>query len=690
MSTFRPPRIIAAFLLFSAGFATGNAAAQEAASDAHRLDEIVVTATRREASVRDVARSVSVVDRQSIQNATQQLGLDEVLAGVPGLYMENRYNFSQDLSISLRGFGSRASFGIRGIRVYVDGIPETLPDGQAQVDSIDLGSAERIEVLRGPASTLYGNASGGVIAIETERGSDPPFAEASVAAGELGFQRYGVKAGGVLGDADYLVDVSHQEIDGYRDHSFAEGTLVNARFSTPLGHDDRLTLAFNHTDQPLSDDPGAVDAATAAANRRAAHPPNVLFDAGEALSQQRLGGVYERNFASGDLLVRNYYVRRDFQNRLPFADGGAVDLERFFWGAGIQYALDEPLPEGFELTLGLDYDNQDDDRRRYDNEQGTNGPLVFDQKEQVDSTGVYALGRFQPTDRWSFEAGLRYDSVTFDVGDRFLADGDDSGDIEFDQLSPSLGASLALGEHVLFASWASSFETPTTTELANPSGAGGFNTALEPQRANSVELGLKGERGSFYYEATVFHIELSDELVPFELPGFPGRTFYANAGESERTGLESAVSWRGDRGLGVEASWTWSDFTFERFTDDGGNDFGGKRLPGLPEHFGYLGITWKSDGGYYARLETRYAGALYADNANAVRVGSYTVANFRASRDFGHGPWQIRPYIGVNNLLDEHYYGHVRTNAFGGRYFEPAPGRNAYAGLDVRYAFGRP
>jgi iron complex outermembrane receptor protein len=365
-----------------------------------------------------------------------------------------------------------------------------------------------------------------------------------------------------------------------------------------------------------------------------------------------------------------------------------VELERFFWGGGIQYALDEPLPGPLGLTFGVDYDRQDDDRLRFDNEEGTPGARVFDQEENVAIVGAYVLGRYEPDAPWRLSAGLRYDRVTFDVGDRFLSDGDQSGEIEFDQVSPSLGASLALGDHVLFASFASSFETPTTTELANPSGAGGFNAALEPQRADNFEAGIKGERGGLYYELAAFHIELTDELVPFELPEFPGRTFFANAGESERTGLEAAVSWRGDRGLAVDASWTWSDFTFERFTDDVGNDFAGRRLPGVPEHFGFLGMAWESDGGFYVRLDARYSGTLYADNANSVSVASYTVASFRASRAFDLGPWRIRPYLGVNNLFDERYASHVRTNAFGGRYFEPAPGRNAYAGIDVRYAFG--
>lgn len=653
------------------------------------LDEIVVTATRMEASVGDVARSISLVDKERIQNATQQLGLGEALAGVPGLYIQNRYNFSQDLSISLRGFGSRASFGIRGIRVYVDGIPETLPDGQAQVDSIDLGSAESIEVLRGPASSLYGNASGGVIAIETELGNTRPYVEAGFASGELGFEQYGLKTGGSWQAVDYLFNASRQEIDGYREHSFAEGSLLNGKLGVRLGGDDRLTIAVNHTDQPTALDPGGIDAARAAANPRAARERNLLFDGGESLSQQRVGLVYQRERPGGNLLLRNYYVWRDFENRLPFVEGGAVDFDRFFYGAGVQYGFGEQLPDAADVTVGVDFDRQDDDRRRFDNNQGALGDLVFDQRERVDSLGAYLLGQYELGERWAVSAGLRYDQVAFDVSDRFLADGNDSGDIEFDQVSPSLGASFQFGENVAFGSFSSSFETPTTTELANPDGSGGFNAALEPQRADNYELGLKGERTGIYYELALFHIELTDELVPFEIAGFPGRTFFSNAGESERTGVETALSWQHDSGFGADVSYTWSDFTFDTFTDESGNPFSGKQLPGLPEHFGYVGVTWQTTGGFYARLESRYSGELYADNANSVRVGSYTVTSLRASQEIERGDWIVRPYVGVNNLFDERYNSHIRTNAFGGRYYEPAPERNVYAGIDVRYRFDR-
>jgi len=652
------------------------------------LDEIVVTATRMQSPVREVPRSVSVVGQERIQNATQQLALDEALSVVPGLYMQNRYNFSQDLRISLRGFGARSGFGIRGIRVYVDGIPETLPDGQAQVDSIDLASTKSIEVLRGPASSLYGNASGGVIAVETELGDMAPFVEGGLAGGELGFVKYNVKSGGSYNSVDYLFNASKQEIDGYRDHSFSRGTLLNGKLGINLTDDDRLTVAINHTDQPHSQDAGGINAEEVAADVRAARDLNVLFNAGEALSQQRVGLVYERDRPRGDLLLRNYYVWRDFSNELPFAAGGAVDLQRFFYGVGAQFTPHGWLPERFELTAGIDLDRQEDDRRRFDNNLGVRGDLAFDQQERVDSTGVYLQGKYKLSDDVTLSAGLRYDELTFDISDRFLADGDDSGEIDFDQVSPSAGLNFSLGQHVLFGSFSRSFETPTTTELANPDSSGGFNQSLEPQLADNYELGIKGERNGTVYELSVFRIDLTDELVPFELAASPGRTFFSNAGRSDRTGVESALSWHHESGLTADLSYTYSDFTFEDFIDESGNDIAGASLPGLPRHFGYAGLSYRSDNGVFARLEAVYSGSLYADSANTTEVDSYVVTNFRASKEFPGGNWLIRPYLGVNNIFNERYFSNIRINAFGGRYFEPAPERNLYVGVVVRYGGG--
>lgn len=649
------------------------------------LNEIVVTATRVETTVRDLARSVSVVDKDRIQNGTQQLALDESLAGVPGLYMQNRYNFAQDLRVSMRGFGARSAFGIRGIKIVVDGIPETLPDGQAGVDSIDLGSAERIEVLRGPSSSLYGNASGGVIAIQTERGPENGFVEGTAAAGSYDFRKVQLKAGGQQGRVDYLFNVSAQELDGYRDNSRAEGRLFNSKIGVKLNEWDSLTFALNYTDQPTSDDPGGINAAQVDSDRRSARDNNVLFASGEALDQQRIGAVYRRNRDSGNLTLRNYYVWRDFENSLPFEGGGAVNIDRFYYGFGALYSLGDSLPDAANLTFGFDIDRQDDERRRFDNLDGARGPLVFDQQERVDANGFFAQGGYAFNDRWTLTAGLRYDEITFDVGDRFLSNGDDSGKLSFDHVSPSLGVSVDTDAGVVFASYSNSFETPTTTELANPDGSGGFNGDLEPQIADNFELGFKTGNDRLFFEFALFQIDLNDELVPFEVATAPGRTFFANAGESSRTGIETAVTWNHESGFGIDASFTWSDFTFDEFLDDNGNDFAGNQLPGLPEQFGYLAFRYQNENGLYAVFETNYSGDLYANNANTVNVPSFVVSGLRVSYEFARGDWLYRPYFGVNNLFDEDYNSNIRINAFGARYFEPAPERNVYAGITVRF-----
>ncbi len=655
-----------------------------AAPDAVKLEDVVVTTTRSATTLREAPRAVSLVDAQDALAGTQQLGLDEALVGVPGLYMQNRYNFAQDLRIAMRGFGARSNFGIRGIKLIVDGIPETLPDGQAGVDSIDLGSAQRIEVLRGPASALYGNAAGGVIAVTSELGSATPLFATRIAGGAHGYRQWQLKSLGAVEGADYLVNVSRTQLDGYRDQARARGALLNAKLGTPLGEAGRLIVALNLTDQPQAQDPGGISAAQATAQPTSAHDRNLRFDAGEELAQQRLGALYRHQGDRGELSLRLHTVWRDFSNRLPFEGGGMVALRRFFIGGGAQYDF-AGLPAAFGLSLGLDYDRQDDARQRFDNLDGQRGERVFAQDEQVDSLGAYLQGRYVLAPDWTLQAGLRYDRLAYDVRDAHLADGDDSGRLTFTALSPSLSLSWSLASGLLFASYSRAFETPTTTELANPDAGGGFNSSLAPQIADNFEIGYRAKRGPWSGELALFTIRLDEELVPYELEASPGRTYYANAGRSARHGLETALSWALAPGLAIHAAYTWSDFRFRRFVDARGSDFAGRRQPGLPQHFAYFALRFDSTRGLHAVLEASHAGTLYADNANAVAVGAYTVANLRVSQDLHVFGQALSPYLGINNLFDATYFGNVRINAFGGRYFEPAPGRSVHAGLSLRF-----
>jgi len=654
------------------------------------LGPITITATRVEKGIDEIPAAVSGVGQDEIQLGGEQLGLDESLGGVPGLFMLNRYNFAQDLRASIRGFGARSSFGIRGIKIIVDGIPETLPDGQGSVDGIDLGSASRITVIRGPASSLYGNASGGAILIESEKGPVRPFASVRTTAGDFGLHNTQLKTAGESGRLNYLVNLSDTAMDGYREHSEYENTQLNARFETTLEAGSSLLASLHHTDQPLANDPGGLTEAQAELDPQQAREQNLVFDAGEALEQTRLGLLYQTRLSErGDFEARIYNTQRDFSNKLPFQDGGAVKLDRDFTGAGLKFTLRGDLAgRQNRLLLGVDYDRQDDDRRRFDNLSGSVGALTFEQNERVTSLGAFVQNETQLTESVELTLGMRYDDIEFDVSDEFLADGDDSGKVDLDQTSPMLGVSVDLGGDTRFyATVSTAFETPTTTEFANPDG-GGFNQSLEPQESTNYEIGLKKQIGLQRFDLALFHIEVENELTPFELPSRPGRTFFENAGSSTRDGLELSYSRQLAWQIGFSAAYTYSDFVFDRFTDADGDVFDGNRIPGIPQELLNLGLKWFGQSGLYATWNWTYTGELYADNANQTRVDSSRVSNLRIGYNGVYGDWEVAPFLGVNNLFDENYNNNIRINAFGGRYFEPAPERNAYIGISVRARFG--
>ena len=671
-------------ILLSAGLAVPCAAlAQNAGGN---LQEIIVTATRIEQPLDRVAAAVSVVGQDDIQLGRQQLALDESLSRVPGVFMMNRYNFAQDLRVAIRGFGARSNFGIRGVKILVDGIPETLPDGQGSVDGIDIGATGQIEVLRGPSSSLYGNASGGVISVVSETPPDDRSTEVRVAAGDYGYRKLQAKLGGRGERVGYVVSVSDSELDGYREQSRAENTQLTTRLDFDLGGERELLAVLNYTDQPRSDDPGGINAAQAALDPRSARDVNIAFDAGEYLEQSRIGFVYSMPLGERhSITARNYYVWRDFGNKLPFLDGGQVELDRFFAGGGFTYSYTGDLGGlDNELIVGVDLERQDDDRYRYDNVNGSQGPLTFDQNETVTSSGIYVQDLLKLTETIELSFGVRFDEVEFDVSDRFLTDGDDSGVVQLDDVSPMLGISVAMSDALNFyATYSTAFETPTTTEFANPSGSGGFNQGLQPQTAVNLEVGLRGLLGDKHrFDAAIFDIEVEDELIPYELPGFPGRDFFENAGSSSRTGLEFSIVSDLTDNLRSTFSYTYSDFEFDEF-----ESFSGNVIPGIADSLFFGELVYTGSSGWFAALDVLVVGDQYANNANTVVVDSYTVTNLRFGADLDLGSVRLAPFLGVNNLTDTTYDSNIRINAFGGRYYEPAPERNFYAGVTL--TFGR-
>ncbi len=661
------------------------------------VEELVVTSTRLgESSALLSPLPVTRVGLDDVQLGRQQLGLDESLTRVPGVFFQNRYNFAQDLRISIRGFGARAAFGIRGIRVFIDDIPSTTPDGQSGVDDIDLGSIGRIEVIRGPASALYGQAAGGVISIFTEDGPATPYLETRASFGEFQSHRHAVKAGGQVGRLNYTASLSHTNVDGFRGFSANENNIFNSKLRYDFSEDLDVTLVLATSNSPYAQDPGGLNLGEVEADRDQGRARNIQFDAGETITRQRVGLVLRKRFGSGELKLRGYGVQRDFFGRIPNggsvaeSNGGVINFDREYYGGGAEYQRDGTLfgrPNRF--IVGIDVASQEDDRQRFVNEDGVTGDLTFDQLESVDATGIFAQTELAVTDRFLVTAGMRYEQVDYEVDDRFLLNdsGDDSGEVDFEQVTPLIGMVYQFNEGAnLYANFSTGFETPTTTEFANPDG-GGFNQNLDPQEAKNYEIGVKGEiTDRVRYDVAVFRIDVEDELIPFEQDE---RTFFENAGESKREGIELSAVAQLLPGLQATTAYTFSDFSYERFVTRDGDDFSGNTLPGVPRHQWFTELKYQSEKGFYVIGDVLYVGEFFADNANSDTgtIDTATIANLRIGGTFDIGKLQASPFLGVNNLFDTEYFSNVRLNASFSRFFEPAPGVNVFGGLNLRYNF---
>lgn len=664
-----------------------------AQSSAGSEEELVleVTSPRLVRDLYETPAAVSVVSAPDIREGQQRLQLDESLDTVPGLFFQNRYNFAQNLRLSTRGFGARAPFGIRGIRIQVDGIPYTLPDGQSQIDAVDLDSAQRIEVIRGPSSVQYGNASGGVIDITTARGDDmPPGARLRQDVGSDDYYKTTAQANGTQGNTSGIATMSWLNYNGYREQSEVEKGLCNGRLSHEWGEGQRLTATFNALHTPKAEDPAGLTAGQVAEDRRQATDNAKRLDSGQDVDQQTLGLLYEAPAGgAGDLTVSTFFTRRDFRQQLPFPGPSLIAYDRQFYGISTDYQQDSQFA-GRPLTwaVGADLHHQSDERRRYS--VAFSGDVTGQTQEETQNAttaAVFAQGDLAVTERFNVSIGTRFDRLRLSVDDDKLDDGDDSGSRTYDEFSGFAGVSYRLApRQQLYATIGTAFESPTFTEFANPDGSGGFNPDIEPQQALNREVGVRGSFGDgLSYDMALFSIRVDDEILPYEIDN---RTFYENAGRTERNGIELGLGWDISYAWRITSALTLADYRLRDFTDEQGNDADGNRLPGLPREQWVTEVEWRGGGQRFAALEWQYVGDLYAENSNQTNVSDYWLLGIRAGDSVRIGRQSLNFYGGVRNLLDEDYFSNIRINANADRpveergYFEPAPGRTFYAGLE--------
>ncbi|WP_200845812.1 TonB-dependent receptor PqqU [Klebsiella pneumoniae] len=681
-----------------------------AAAQAADEQTMVVTAAPTTVSELDTPAAVSVVNGDEMRQAAPRVNLSESLGDVPGLQVQNRQNYAQDLQLSIRGFGSRSTYGVRGLRIYVDGIPATMPDGQGQTSNIDIGSVDTIEVLRGPFSALYGNSSGGVINVTSQTGTQPPTVEASSYYGSLGTWHYGMKATGAVGDGshagdvDYTVSTNRFTTHGYRDHSGARKNLANARLGVRINDVSKLTLLLNSVDIKAND-AGGLTADEWRDNPRQS-PRGDQYNTRKNTRQTQAGLRYERQLsAQDDLSVMMYAGEREttqFQSiprapqLKPSHAGGVIDLTRHYQGIDTRLTHRGELLVPVTLTAGLDYENMSERRKGYENfvmvngapQYGEQGALRRNERNLMWNVDPYLQTQWQLTDKLSLDAGVRYSSVWFDSNDYYITpgNGDDSGDASYHKWLPAGSLKYALTDAWnVYLSAGRGFETPTINELSYRSdNQSGLNFGLKPSTNDTVEIGSKTRIGNGLFTAALFQTNTDNEIVVDSSSG--GRTSYKNAGKTRRQGMELGLDQQFGESWRLKAAWTWLDATYRTNVCDDAS-CNGNRIPGIARNMGYASFGYQPEQGWYAGSDIRYMSDIMANDENTAKAPSWTVVGLTTGYKWSYGRMDMDLFGRIDNLFDREYVGSVIVNESNGRYYEPAPGRNYGIGLNLAWRF---
>ena len=685
---------------------------QPATLPAGTLRDVTVSTPRATLSRFLVPGSVDRLDGDEMRDSRMQVNLSESLGAVPGLQVQNRMNYAQDLQLSVRGFGARSTFGVRGVRLYVDGIPATLPDGQGQTSNIDIGSVDRVEVLRGPFSALYGNSSGGVVQAFTASGEGAPRLSYSLAGGSFGSWRQSLQLSGSQGAVDYLLGASHFRTDGWREQSAARRNIANGKLGIALDNGDKLTLVLNSVRIEAQDPLGLTAEQVAQAPRKA--PLALQYDTRKTVEQTQVGLRYERRLNAEQALQFMVYggERKTVQyqsippsaQQNPLHAGGVIDLTRQYGGVDLRWTAALQLADRpFDLVAGLGYDSLREQRRGYENYQGpvaapllgVQGRLRRNERNEVWNLDPYAQAAWRFAERWTLEAGVRRSRVHFDSHDLYIAGANrnDSGSASYSKTLPV--ASLryqATPDLAVYGSVGRGFETPTLNELSyRPGGASGLNFGLRPSVNDSLEVGAKARLAGGLLTAALFHTRTRDEIVTATNSG--GRATFQNAGRTRRNGFElgwqheTADHWR------TQVAYTWLDATYrDAFCSPspcaGGNAVNaGNRIPGIARQSLFASLGWVPPEGWRAGVEMRALSRIQANDLNTASAHGYAVASLYAGYLKKWARWDFNAFARVDNLFDRRYVGSVIVNEGNARYYEPAPGRNWTVGLSGAYRF---
>ena len=638
-------------------------------SDTLILDQIVL----KTPLINQTNPALTVSEISYSENEIRPINFQDAIDFSAGLWITNSENQAQDNRMAIRGFGARSAFGIRGLKIILDGIPLTTPDGQSQVDNIPFQLIENIEVMKSLSSTRYGNASGGVVSIKTFDNM-PEKLNFGIGYGSYGYKNLQGTYSTNNEKSISILNISRVESDGYREHS---SYLNKSLFFKQYRGFENLNLRFNllYFDSPYAFDPGGLNLESVQENRSQARDRNVLYNSQESVQQIQSGLVLDWQTKLGEVNSNIYYSKRDFIGLLPFTNGGHINLNRNFYGSEISLKGEH---QNFEWIVGTSIQDQKDDRKRFENNEGEKGLKVVDQMESFKSFGAFILGSFNKP-RYSLQAGLRYDFHNISLEDNLSID---QQFIDYSKqltaFSPNLGLIYSLSNNdEIYINYGHAYETPSLSELsANPSGLG-FNDELSPMISRGMDLGFRKISQNLSLAFTLFYINSKDEIVRYELEGFDGMNFYRNLGTSKRLGAEFHATYKFGKAGVLNASYTHAKYKFENQGVSGS-------LAGIPKSnflFEWL-YNYKDT---YLKLDVKYASSLFADNNNEVVVPSYMLSNIAMKNKFIFKGFSLEIGLQIRNLFNKHYFDNIRTNAFGNRFYEPASLRNFIISINTSF-----
>jgi len=635
---------------------------------------VVVTAPRIDIPLSETPAATTVISAELLKSMPRAIGAEEALKAVPGIKIDNQAD-GERVHISIRGQGLLTERGIRGIKVLLDGLPLNDPTGFApDLFDVDWATVQHIGVFRGPASALYGGgAAGGVIDIKTrDGGAKPVSGDGSFTYGTYDFYKMFSEIGGTSKDMNYRISASNTAGDGYRVHTAFRALNLYSKFSWKLGKSGRLTAIVGGTNF-FNENAEGLNLAQLD-NPRQPNPDAVTFNEYQRTRRVTTGLTGQFQIASNqDFSFSVYYRNTSWRESVP----SSVQHRSYNTpGAIAQYTVHSGQGKTKNhFTIGLDNDWQTIwDYRNLNLGGAREGAKASDGDIYQRGTGVYFLDRVELGPQWNLMFDVRYDNIHNELTDNMKQPTDLSGSADFSKGTGRVGLSWNPNANFgLYTSWGQGFMPPATEELANnPAHLGGFNTTLKPATSYGEEFGIRGNaQKKFFYDVAFFHLATKDDFGRYRVSGRPLETFYQNAGDSRRYGIETGAAWYPLDPLVVRFTYTYSDFKYTNVKSLFGT-FQNVWMPNSPRNQAWVDVEYNWRKKLFVGFDSNMVSRAYVDQTNIGYAWGYGLFNPRLGYRWNSDTVSGEIMISARNAFRKYYIAFTEPDPDGNSY-QPGP-----------------